>query len=124
MTATLELIAASVALVAAEATVSRFMGWARYELRDTLANIAMGLGALLAGIPGRAIAVALSWALYEYRLFEIPNAWWAWVLLLFAEDFCYYLFHRVSHTVPLFWAAHVPHHSSTKFNLSTALRAS
>jgi sterol desaturase/sphingolipid hydroxylase (fatty acid hydroxylase superfamily) len=46
------------------------------------------------------------------------------VLLFFAEDFCYYWFHRFHHEVRFFWAAHVNHHSSRYFNLSTALRQS
>jgi sterol desaturase/sphingolipid hydroxylase (fatty acid hydroxylase superfamily) len=46
------------------------------------------------------------------------------VLLFFAEDLCYYAFHRVSHESRFFWAAHVNHHSSTHYNLSTALRQS
>jgi sterol desaturase/sphingolipid hydroxylase (fatty acid hydroxylase superfamily) len=44
------------------------------------------------------------------------------VLLFFADDFSYYWFHRCSHESRFFWASHVVHHSSTHYNLSTALR--
>ncbi len=37
-------------------------------------------------------------------------------------DFCDYWLHRVSHQSAIFWAAHVVHHQSQCFNLSTALR--
>ena len=37
-------------------------------------------------------------------------------------DFCYYWHHRAGHRVALFWAAHVVHHQSEDYNLSTALR--
>jgi alkylglycerol monooxygenase len=37
-------------------------------------------------------------------------------------DFCYYWLHRAGHEVALFWAAHVVHHQSQDYNLSTALR--
>ena len=37
-------------------------------------------------------------------------------------DFCYYWQHRAGHRVALFWAAHVVHHQSEDYNLSTALR--
>ena len=37
-------------------------------------------------------------------------------------DLCYYWHHRFGHTVALFWAAHVVHHQSEDYNLSTALR--
>ena len=44
------------------------------------------------------------------------------MLLFFADDFSYYWFHRCSHESRFFWASHVVHHSSTHYNLSTALR--
>jgi sterol desaturase/sphingolipid hydroxylase (fatty acid hydroxylase superfamily) len=37
-------------------------------------------------------------------------------------DFMYYWDHRAGHEVRLLWAAHVVHHSSQRYNLSTALR--
>jgi sterol desaturase/sphingolipid hydroxylase (fatty acid hydroxylase superfamily) len=43
-------------------------------------------------------------------------------VLFFAEDLCYYWFHRLHHEVRFLWAAHVNHHTSQYFNLSTALR--
>lgn len=118
------LVVGAFSLVVLEAAVSSAFRTGWYGLRDTMANLGMAAGGFVVGLPGRALATGLSFALYEYRLFELPEAWWAWTLLLVAEDFCYYCFHRSSHTIALLWAAHVPHHSSTKFNLSTALRAS
>ena len=44
------------------------------------------------------------------------------MLLFFAEDFTYYVFHRTSHECRFFWASHVVHHSSQRYNLGTALR--
>ena len=55
---------------------------------------------------------------------EIELTWWTLPLLILGEDCCYYWFHRIHHEVRLFWAAHVNHHSSTHYNLSTALRQS
>jgi sterol desaturase/sphingolipid hydroxylase (fatty acid hydroxylase superfamily) len=43
-------------------------------------------------------------------------------VLFFAEDCAYYWFHRLHHEVRVLWAAHVNHHSSQHYNLSTALR--
>ncbi len=48
--------------------------------------------------------------------------WRVWVGALIAYDFFYYWNHRIDHEVGLFWAAHVVHHQSDRFNLSTALR--
>jgi len=96
-----------------------------YEGKDTAANLAMGLGNVaVAGLMKAALIGAWFW-LYEQRFFDLPtNVAWVWVLLFFTEDLCYYAFHRASHEVRFFWAAHVNHHSSTTYNLSTALRQS
>jgi sterol desaturase/sphingolipid hydroxylase (fatty acid hydroxylase superfamily) len=95
-----------------------------YETRDTLASLAMGLGNVGINAITKLGAVALwAWA-YQYRVFDLGHAdiWWSWVVLFFAEDICYYWFHRSHHEVRFLWAAHVNHHSSQFFNLSTALR--
>ncbi len=42
--------------------------------------------------------------------------------MLLAQDFLYYWQHRGHHVVRLLWACHVVHHSSRRFNLTTALR--
>ena len=52
----------------------------------------------------------------------VERQWWAFVILFFADDFSYYWFHRANHEVRLFWAGHVPHHSSVHMNFGTALR--
>ncbi len=46
----------------------------------------------------------------------------AWVLAVFGWDFIYYWNHRLMHEVRGLWAIHVVHHSSQRYNLSTALR--
>jgi len=50
------------------------------------------------------------------------GAWWVWVAALIGYDFCYYWLHRAGHRVAGLWAAHVVHHQSEDYNLSTALR--
>jgi sterol desaturase/sphingolipid hydroxylase (fatty acid hydroxylase superfamily) len=44
--------------------------------------------------------------------------------LFFAQDLAYYALHYVDHFVRFFWASHVTHHSSKKFNLTVAIRSS
>lgn len=95
-----------------------------YDARDTFASLAMGIGNVIISAFTTLGAVALwSWG-YEHRVLSLgqPSQGWSWVVLFFAEDFCYYWFHRSHHSVRLLWAAHVHHHSSRYFNLSTALR--
>ncbi|CAM1343658.1 sterol desaturase family protein [Tenacibaculum amylolyticum] len=93
-----------------------------YEFKDAATSITMGLGNVALGLLSKGIMFALFVWLYQYRFFTIPFTWWAWIVLLFAEDFVYYWNHRIAHESRLFWASHVVHHSSQKYNLSTALR--
>jgi sterol desaturase/sphingolipid hydroxylase (fatty acid hydroxylase superfamily) len=46
----------------------------------------------------------------------------AWVAAIAGWDFIYYWNHRCMHEVRGMWAIHVVHHSSERYNLSTALR--
>ena len=45
-----------------------------------------------------------------------------WALALVWWDLAYYWNHRLEHEVRAFWAMHVVHHSSERYNLATALR--
>lgn len=94
-----------------------------YDRRDTFASLAMGIGNVMISAFTTLGAVALwNWG-YQHRVLSLGQSlWWSWILLFFAEDLCYYWFHRSHHGVRLLWAAHVHHHSSRYFNLSTALR--
>jgi sterol desaturase/sphingolipid hydroxylase (fatty acid hydroxylase superfamily) len=47
---------------------------------------------------------------------------WTWILAMVLYDFCYYWLHRLGHERTILWAAHVAHHQSEDYNLSTALR--
>jgi sterol desaturase/sphingolipid hydroxylase (fatty acid hydroxylase superfamily) len=91
---------------------------------DTAASLSMGIANLAVSALTKAATFGIMVWLYQHRFFTVGHAWWAWLLLLFAEDFFYYWAHRASHEVRFFWAAHVNHHSSEHYNLSTALRQS
>ncbi|CAM1370703.1 sterol desaturase family protein [Tenacibaculum xiamenense] len=94
----------------------------QYEYKDALTSITMGLGNVFIGLFTKGIILSVFLFIYNFRFFTIPFTWWAWFILLFAEDFVYYWNHRVGHESRLFWASHVVHHSSQKYNLATALR--
>jgi sterol desaturase/sphingolipid hydroxylase (fatty acid hydroxylase superfamily) len=95
----------------------------QYDIKDTLASLAMGIGNLIVGLIAKVIVVFIIAFLYDnFKITTIPFTWWAWLLILFADDFCYYWAHRIGHESRFFWASHIIHHSSQKYNLSTALR--
>lgn len=94
-----------------------------YEFKDTLASIAMGIGNVFVNLLSKLLIVFIFTFIYQnYRISTIPFVWWSWLLILFADDVCYYWAHRMGHESRFFWASHIVHHSSQKFNLSTALR--
>ncbi len=102
--------------------------WARhrqedwYDTRDAATSLTMGIGNVVTGLVSKLLVVGAFFLVWEIRLFDLGFAWWVWVLAFFADDFSYYWFHRLSHGVRYFWASHVIHHSSQKYNLATALR--
>ena len=93
-----------------------------YEPRDTLTSLAFGLGSTVAGLLSGGVFLALFIWLWQFRLFDVPWTWWAFVLCFVLDDLKYYWVHRFGHRVRWFWASHVNHHSSQHYNLSTALR--
>lgn len=96
-----------------------------YELHDSLCSIAMGALKLLTTATAALVSLPLMQHLYEHRILDLQiSAWWYVPVLLVADDFCYYWYHRAGHRVALFWAEHSNHHTSEHYNLSTALRQS
>jgi len=109
--------------VMAEIIAARATGRGRYDAKDSAASLIMGLGSEIAPLlGGGAIVLAAFAAVYEYRLLDIPNTWWAVILCFVLDDLRYYWWHRISHERRWFWASHVIHHSSQHYNLTTALR--
>ncbi len=95
-----------------------------YEARDAVASVTMGLGNVAISLGTKIVVLAAYTAIYQFRFFELGDAWWVWAVAFLGDDFCYYWFHRASHEVRFLWAAHENHHSSRYYNLSTALRQS
>ena len=112
-----------VILLVAEVIVTAIQQKDYYETKDTAGSLSMGIGNVIIGFVGKAIVFGAYSLVYQFRLFTVDmTQWWAWVLLFFTDDFSYYWFHRISHSSRYFWASHVVHHSSMKYNLGTALR--
>lgn len=114
-----------VGLMAAEAAAARRAGIDAYEGADARTSIAMGI----VNVVGEAVTKRLTRATYQWcydhRVFDLPLRGPARrVAIVLLDDFAYYWFHRLHHEVRVFWSAHVNHHSSQRYNLSTALRQS
>lgn len=109
-----------------EAAISHQQQRHLYNPKDFATSIAMLLLAAIIDLAPKILAFLVFYHLHELSPLRdvVQRQWWAWVLLFFLDDFFYYCFHRANHEVRLFWAGHVPHHSSVKLNFGTALRQS
>jgi sterol desaturase/sphingolipid hydroxylase (fatty acid hydroxylase superfamily)/uncharacterized membrane protein YhhN len=108
-------------------------GWRKkrntYRLNDAVNSISLGMLSEITKVFTRLLRVGIYGAVYTTVSLvpidaarEFWMAWYGWLLALVFYDFCYYWLHRAGHECALFWAAHVVHHQSQDYNLSTALR--
>jgi len=96
-----------------------------YDPKDTIVNLAVALGYILASL---GLGVLITLVLYPvWKLTPLRwsmDRWWHWVVLFVVNDFFFYWSHRASHKYRFMWASHWVHHNSGKLNLSTGMRNS
>ena len=113
-------------LMLAEFAWGRARGRNTYGLADTLASLSQGLLSQVVAACTQLLQIGLYTLAFPLLTLTPHAALWhhagGVVLAVLLYDFCDYWLHRVSHESALFWAAHVVHHQSRHFNLSTALR--
>jgi alkylglycerol monooxygenase len=95
-----------------------------YNFQDTITNLGTGIGNQCVNLGVAFFVFKFYGFIYQYIPWKVPNTWYFLLLLLVIQDFVFYWFHRTGHTLHIFWAAHMPHHSSEELNLSVGLRAS
>lgn len=108
-----------------EIILSNFHHRKFYSWKETLMNIYLnvlnsGIDILLRFLIGLSVLNFF----YQYHVSIDWNPIIYWAVLLFGEDFLFWLEHYVDHSCRLFWAVHVTHHSSPEYNLSTGFRSS
>jgi len=110
--------------IAAELSWSGFRKAGYYRSNDAINSLSLGVLStasklVLVDIAGRVYSwVQADLAVVQWTL----DGWVSLAVAFIAYDFCYYWFHRISHERRIFWAAHVAHHQSEEYNLTTALR--
>lgn len=118
-------------LIAIEFAVGRVRarrgtGHDTYRLADAVNSIGLGMlsqiSAVLTGLLRIGIYTAVYSAVALFPDSDFWTTWYGWLLALVFYDFCYYWLHRMGHESAVLWAAHVVHHQSQHYNLSTALR--
>lgn len=113
-------------ILAVEYWTDRKQNRGLYNNQDMVTSLGMGLLSAIVEFLPKVFFFWLFYIIHEANFFELRDVvgrqWWAWGLLLFADDLAYYTFHRANHEVRIFWAGHVSHHSSQYLNYGTALR--
>jgi sterol desaturase/sphingolipid hydroxylase (fatty acid hydroxylase superfamily) len=112
------------ALIALELLVARWQRRPAYRLNDAINSLGLGVMSQIAGVFGKLLTIGIyAWCARHLALLRLPaDSVWVWLFALLAYDFCYYWLHRAGHEVNVLWAAHVVHHQSERYNLTTALR--
>lgn len=107
---------------AARPTRRQRLGRIARRVRRVTGPVAVGAGALAVttSFASRTNAEA-QWAAGG-RERDVGGGPLPWVVAVAGWDFLYYWNHRFMHEVRALWAIHVVHHSSERYNLSTALR--
>lgn len=95
-----------------------------YNFQDTIANLGTGIGNQCINLAVAFLVYKWYGWLHQFAPWTIPTTWYSMLGLLILSDLIFYWFHRTGHRVNMFWAAHMPHHSSEEMNLSVGIRAS
>ncbi|WP_199098161.1 sterol desaturase family protein [Dyella sp. ASV21] len=111
-------------LIALELLWARLRGRTVYHTSDAISSLGLGVISQIVGVFSKILTLGIyAWCAQHLALFTLPaNNVLVWVTALIAYDFLYYWLHRAGHEVNILWAAHVVHHQSEDYNLSTALR--
>ncbi len=95
-----------------------------YRLNDSVSSLSLGVLSQARRFVTLGVGGYVYYLVTEY--FSAPlmetGHWFTWVLAMVLYDFCYYWLHRMGHERTILWAAHVAHHLSEDYNLTTALR--
>lgn len=112
-------------LIIVELIMEKIKGTNYYRLNDSINSLTAGVLSRMTGIVKQLFPLTIYVMAYEQlALFQLMPSWWVWVIAFVFYDFCYYWNHRLGHEMNILWAAHVVHHSSEEYNLTTALRQS
>jgi len=111
-------------LIGIEWLVARLRGRKAYASSDAINSIGLGVISQIVAVFSKLLTIGIyAWCVRHLALFALPaDSLWVWAGALLFYDFCYYWLHRMGHEVTILWAAHVVHHQSEHYNLSTALR--
>ncbi|MBT1063925.1 sterol desaturase family protein [Bowmanella sp. Y26] len=112
-------------LIAIELVAERVRHTDYYRVNDAINSLSAGVLSRVIGVVYKLIPFTIYALVFEHIAWlTLPDSLWVGVLAFVLYDFFYYWNHRLGHEMNVLWAAHVVHHSSEEYNLTTALRQS
>ncbi|HUA81871.1 MAG TPA: sterol desaturase family protein [Dyella sp.] len=111
-------------LIGIELLIAKWRGRKVYYINDAINSLGLGVLSQIVGVFTKLFAVGIyAWFAAHVAIGTLPaNRAWVWISGLLLYDLLYYWLHRLGHEVNVLWAAHVVHHQSESYNLTTALR--
>ena len=115
--------ATAIGLMLLEYGAGRLSGYVSHDWREGAASFGVALRQnLLRAVEAGLLATPFVF-LYQHRLFDFAQTGpLALAGLFLGSEFLYYWQHRASHRIRWMWATHSVHHSTTRFNLTAAIR--
>lgn len=102
-----------------------------FDIKESLSGFAIGAGATVIRVLTNVFEITLYMFLFQWAepfrqeflgYSTLGFAWYIWIICAIADDHNFYWHHRLAHNVRILWAAHLPHHSGRKFNLTISIR--
>lgn len=96
-----------------------------YAVNDLKASIGVGIGYLAVTAAIGIFTIYTVWWVYYHLAppgWMMPVTWWSFILCAIVYDFARYWAHRIAHEQRFWWASHITHHSSEKYNLTVSFR--
>lgn len=96
----------------------------RYENRELLGSVLVGLGNLVSNLVTKLVLFLMVVLFYNLVPWRMEFIWWMFFPCYVVLDFCSYWAHRISHEQRFWWATHITHHSGNHYNLAVSFRLS
>lgn len=111
-------------LIGIELLVAKWRKRDVYYANDAINSLGLGMMSQIVGVFTKLFNIGIyGWCAVHLAMWTLPaNRIWVWISGLLLYDLLYYWLHRLGHEVNVLWAAHVVHHQSESYNLTTALR--
>ena len=110
-------------LIGLELLAEKIRGTNYYRVNDSITSLSTGVLSQLSKVVALLVPFTIYISIFDnFAVYQVKASPVTWVLTFVVYDFFYYWAHRYAHEISILWAAHVLHHSSEEYNLTTALR--